>query len=422
MDETTTMCSDCAQNRHLKNLIARDGVPLYCSICRQRQSKVFDLEQLADTLSAAIQGNFVPVGRDGDAPGDSLGTIVEGMLTQEVPYLNVLIETIIVRYDCGTRDHEEGFLDAGGAYRTVQHRVSAERLEKRWRELECELKHKRRFFSESVKAFFDDLFAELVAYSTWDVNELGIDPVVRTLASGMHVFRARAIESERAGVTASAPLSEVGPPPRDKARSMRMSPEGVVALYAAMESQTAIAELRPAIGGTVAVVELALTKPLHVLDFERLERVLDAGWSELLHPRPQVARETWLFLRKLHRLIASPVMPGHEDDYLMTQSMAEYLARVHPLKLDGILFKSVQHQDGTNLVVFPDRDAPDGEDRFPIDYVRGSLSFHRVNRVAYAVEKLALEHDGDGDLWLHSEAQLQEREEAWRDGGSEEDA
>lgn len=47
------------------------------------------------------------------------------------------------------------------------------------------------------------------------------------------------------------------------------------------------------------------------------------------------------FLRKLHNLISQPVVPGHEADYLITQTMAEYLAHVHQPHFDGIMFKSV---------------------------------------------------------------------------------
>ncbi|GJJ03445.1 hypothetical protein RugamoR64_39830 [Duganella rhizosphaerae] len=192
-----------------------------------------------------------------------------------------------------------------------------------------------------------------------------------------------------------------------------MSPDGVVALYAAMEFRTAIAELRPAIGGTIAVIELALARPLQVLDFERLERAFDAGWSELLHSDPQAASETRQFLHRLHRLIAAPVVPDHEEDYLITQSMAEYLSHVHPQKLDGILFKSVQDPGSTNLVVFPERDGSAQDDTFPVDYVHGSLAFHRVRQVAYTVERLVEEPDGDGQVWLHTKEQLNDRVEKW---------
>lgn len=416
MDDTPSICSDCARNRHLRILIARNGSPMFCRLCQRTQPEVFTLDQLADTLSKAIRDNFGrPHQWNGILRGDSLETIVAEMLTQNVDYLNYLVETIVDREDYDQRDGDKAFFDADDVYQPVRHRVSAESLDRRWREIVVDLKHKRRFFSASVQAFFAELFADLDTYKTWNVDQRSHDDVVHTLPPGMLIYRARAIDPGDARAAFADPFKEVGPPPRHRARSMRMSPEGVVALYAAMHKETAIAELRPAIGGTVAVVELRLTKPLRVLNFERLERALDAEWSELLHPDPQAARETRKFLRKLHRLIAAPVVPGHEDEYLITQSMAEYLAYEHPLQLDGILFKSVQDADGTNLVMFPDKESADGVDRFAVNYAPHSLSFHRVQQVAYTAEALRFERDGLGDYSLYTEASLREREVAWHE-------
>ncbi|MQA40668.1 RES domain-containing protein [Rugamonas aquatica] len=421
MDETPSMCSDCAKNRHLRNLIARDGTELLCSLCRQQRPKVFDLDRLADILSDVIQENFAPVGWEPGGRGDSLETIVGELLIQDVEFLDILVETLVERDDHDLRDGGEAFFDGGGEYCAVRHRVKVDLLFDHWHSITAELKHKRRFFSASAHALFDGLFSDIETYSTWNVNLRTREPVIRTLAPGMLVYRARAIEPGQAGEILAAPYREVGPPPRAKARSMRMSPEGVVALYVAMKPTTAIAELRPAIGGTVAVVELALARPLQVLDFERLERAFDAGWSELLHPDPQSARETRQFLCTLHRLIAAPVVPGHEDDYLITQSMAEYLSHVHPLKLDGILFKSVQDQGGTNLVVFPGWDGSADEDLFPVDYVDGSVAFHRVHRVAYAADRLTVHQDWDDEVCLLTKDQMEDLKEDSREQEREND-
>ncbi|WP_373463006.1 RES family NAD+ phosphorylase [Acinetobacter colistiniresistens] len=46
-------------------------------------------------------------------------------------------------------------------------------------------------------------------------------------------------------------------------------------------------------------------------------------------------------------------MNGHEDEYLITQVLAEYLAYMHPENFDGISFKSTQSENGSNIVLFP---------------------------------------------------------------------
>lgn len=59
-----------------------------------------------------------------------------------------------------------------------------------------------------------------------------------------------------------------------------------------------------------------------------------------------------MFLRRLHDLISLPVVPGHEDEYLITQTLTEYLAHVHLPAFDGVIFRSVQRQGGANMVLF----------------------------------------------------------------------
>ena len=112
--------------------------------------------------------------------------------------------------------------------------------------------------------------------------------------------------------------------------------------------------MRPALGGDTALVELQTTKPLRMLDFTRLQKSHGEGLS-YFQPNFTEEVERRAFLRRLHTLISQPVVPGREADYLITQTMAEYLAHVHQEPFDGILFKSVQRAGGINVVLFPER-------------------------------------------------------------------
>ena len=58
-------------------------------------------------------------------------------------------------------------------------------------------------------------------------------------------------------------------------------------------------------------------------------------------------------METLGKHISAPVLPHNEAlDYLPTQMIAEYLAEKHESKLDGIIFESVQHEGGKNVVLF----------------------------------------------------------------------
>jgi hypothetical protein len=86
------------------------------------------------------------------------------------------------------------------------------------------------------------------------------------------------------------------------------------------------------------------------------------------------------------------VVPSREADYVITQTMAEYLAYVHQPSFDGILFKSVQRAEGTNVVLFAERHEgeqndgqgkPRGERAFPITYVDKSLQLFSTEEIKY---------------------------------------
>lgn len=199
------------------------------------------------------------------------------------------------------------------------------------------------------------------------------------------------------------PLKHVGPPPAELARTGRMNPEGIVVLYVAMDSDTARAELRPAIGNDVAVIRLHTLRPLKVLDMGRLETVTAAGSLSHFQPDYEDQLMRHAFLRRLHRLISQPVVPGNESDYLITQAMAEYLAYVHTEHFDGIKFSSAQKVGGTNIVLFKQHRPFPGSNAegFSVDYVPDSIEFSRAVAVNYSHEPLTYFEREDGELVIH---------------------
>jgi hypothetical protein len=163
---------------------------------------------------------------------------------------------------------------------------------------------------------------------------IGSDDVPKTL------FRARRADSaDQARVFLSNPEKELTAPPPSIAKSGRMNPAGISVFYAAMSEEVAIAEVRPTVGGIVAVASFTANRPLRVLDLTQLHDIGFAGsvFSPSYSDRVAGAK----FLRGFHRLIAQPVQPQDEPlEYLPTQAVAEYVR--HVLGFDGILYASTQ--------------------------------------------------------------------------------
>jgi hypothetical protein len=91
--------------------------------------------------------------------------------------------------------------------------------------------------------------------------------------------------------------------------------------------------------------------------------------------------------------------------------LSEYLAHVHDEPFDSILFKSVQREGGTNVVLFPERgrDASAGGSTFPLTYVHKSFKLFSTKKIQYAHEErylfeykgqVTLAHEDDDGLWL----------------------
>lgn len=399
------ICSTCIPNKNLSKVVDTEGSEGHCSNCKRRKSRVFEIERLAALIAPVIKQHFwASDGRppreeqDDEAPtAFDLGEIVMGMMNFDIDFRDDLVDAIVEGEDCDIRNGEIPFFEHGGAYAQIPEEEPVDYFTPRWNYIVEELKYNRRFFSESVREFFDGIFSGVDDIMAVETSPINIRKVVRNEPEGFTVYRGRIIDSSEIAKVQSNPFKEVGPTPKEKAKAGRMSAEGVVALYCATEKETAIAELRPAIGQTSAVIALRFSRELRLLDFKRLESALDDGWSSYFDPKYKEKSDARDFLRKLHYLISQPVMPGKEADYLITQTMAEYLAHVYESGFDGIVFGSSQLKKGTNIVLFARHDPLLDSREFPVDYVPGTLSFHRTEKVSYTHREIA--RDVQGSLW-----------------------
>lgn len=107
-------------------------------------------------------------------------------------------------------------------------------------------------------------------------------------------------------------------------------------------------------------------------------------------------------MRKLHRLISQPIIPGHETDYSITQTMAEYLAHVHNPPFDGILFSSAQRKAGINIVIFSDTLilSDEIERAFRLKYVEGSVRLFSTSVIKYEHRQTDVITTDKGKLWI----------------------
>ena len=112
--------------------------------------------------------------------------------------------------------------------------------------------------------------------------------MVRSIAHGERLYRARHAQNQKQveGIIGN-PAGQFGLTPRHLASSQRMTPNGISALYCALERETCLSEIRSITGDHVVSAALTPIGELKLLDLTVLGRVvspaltlLDKGFRE----------------------------------------------------------------------------------------------------------------------------------------------
>ncbi|WP_155623910.1 RES family NAD+ phosphorylase [Burkholderia territorii] len=388
------ICYACFEDTYLREMVHREGALNECRVCEEEREGI-SVARLGEILAPIMRENLqlgqsVPEIDDNDRIyyrqlGDSIAGWVQEFLGQYFEFEDEIVDAVVETDDYDPRDGGEPFWDDMQSYERVQH-LPIEYHE-RWQETLVDVKHRRRFFSEKARQFFTELFEGV---ENMYVPGRRRAPVVRRLAANRRLFRARVVTSTALlKEMLNAPLRHVGPPPPAAARAGRMNAEGVSVFYGSLERDTCLSEMRPAIGNDIVLIEVATNRKLRILDFARLENARSSQNLSFFQPDFSKQRARRQFLRILHEQIAQPVTPGHESDYLITQTMAEFLSHLAKPPFDGIMFQSTQRRGGTNIVLFPNAMVDDfGEPQtLPVSLTDGEVSVYKTQSVSYTHER-----------------------------------
>ncbi|KYQ84058.1 hypothetical protein AWW72_10815 [Acinetobacter sp. NRRL B-65365] len=415
----SSICADCIEHHDewLYEYINIKQKKYQCSLCEEKSKLGIDAQDLAKLLRDCLEKNYESVNGENSydifseqevfiQPGENLECIINRIMGFDLPFSKEISE-ILCKEDSeiDTRDGSTPFFEEYSYY--IKRDIDCNELDYRWELLKTELKSERRFFSESARLLFNDLFSDLddlLATNYIDdaprFQNLRVEKVITELDCNSLIYRARRADSlDGCEKFISDSIRELSPPPTEFALQGRMNPKGVSIFYGAFEVETCIAEVRSSIGSSIAMGEFKPSKTLKILNFINLERSYQL--LSYLHPNYRELASRQMFLHKLHKQISTPILPGHEDEYLITQVLAEYLAYVSTYSFDGIIFGSTQCKGGTNIVIFPKKerensvpvDFYDEKDhvknnkyltRFGLTFVDGSVKIYNIDAVQYS--------------------------------------
>lgn len=350
------ICVDCVTPAPLKKLFDTHGTAGDCKYCGRHghsmeSKRLFDYvyERIAenvaskDDLSHYELGMLYHCGSDFITVSDIDIVLMEWFELGNEPYFADLCDSVPPEFRMDGAGDEAHFYGDDG---TLEQNI----YEERWKKFVEDVHYKHRYFNAGADQFLDSVFSVLVT----DGNQLKPE-VVRTIAHGELLYRARHAQNQKqAEEIISNPAGQFGPTPKHLASSQRMTPNGISALYCALERETCLSEIRSITGDYVVSTALTPIGELKLLDLTVLDRLeppaltlLDEGFRESLHRK--------VFLGSLVKKMSRPKARNDELSYLSTQVVFEYLRLCFGKYVDGLVFPSVQTGEaGTNVVLFPE--------------------------------------------------------------------
>ena len=367
-DGNRKICYLCVGEPYLSGLIEREGAVAACSYCDDDEESTIPIEDLAGHIDGAFERHYYrtspdpdmyesmllrdkELDYDWDRHGEPvLYAIEEAASIDEQAAQDVLdiLEEQNADFESAKMGEECEF-DADSRYEVKA--VADHQFAFEFRAIERSLKSESRFFNQGAEEFLNRLFADLEGRVTRDGQ-----PVIVTAGPEAKVrgfFRARVFhDGEELDQALLRPDLHLGPPPSRIARAGRMNAHGISVFYGASDPGVALAEVRPPVGSRALLGRFELLCPVRLLDVEALRSVYVDG--SIFDPAYVEQLALAKFLGRLGNRITMPVMPDDEPtEYLITQMIADFLARRPKPGLDGILFRSVQRPgEHQNVVLF----------------------------------------------------------------------
>lgn len=350
------ICIDCVTPLPLKKLFASYSQMGVCRYC-QRQGNVIESQQLReyifervaenvaskDDLTPYELGMLYHCGADFVAIDEIDLVLMEWFELGDEPYFDDLLASVPREFRVDNAGNPVHYYSDDG---TLEQNI----YESLWDRFVDDIQYMYRFFNTDAHQFLDSMFSLL------STNDQTLKPeVIRTITHGETLYRARyARDQKETKDIIDNPVAQFGPTPKHLASSQRMTPNGISALYCALERETCLSEIRSITGDYVVSVALTPVSELKLLDLTVLSRVqppaltlLDEGYREALHRQ--------VFLGSLVRKLSRPKARNDELSYLSTQVVFEYLRRRFGQQVVGLVFPSVQTgETGTNVVLFPE--------------------------------------------------------------------
>lgn len=342
------ICAECNQKAYYFNTKNRQlDSGMQCLICSEIRPDGILVEDFESTLRRHLRDHYT-LGDSRSTDTISLKDVLKRFTYDNEDFLELLAAFLCQPHD--------PFFRKGGWYRNIvdEDFITRNRADalREWEGIANELKNVRRFNHAEACGYYAALIGSCFHQSEEEQGRINL--ALTFLQKGEVLYRGRiAWSNEQKMAFLSDPVKELSAPPNHLAANSRMSPPGISFLYTAGDYKTAIAELHPFVGDTVAIGQFVTTRELRFFDFTRLEKMVYADARILDNPTKHKTFRNRYLMSSLHHLIAKPLR-ANDTSYIETQVFAEVISSYTGEKYDGILFGSSQRPGGFNYVIFGD--------------------------------------------------------------------
>ncbi len=356
------ICQECVGEPFLKSQIDTKAQINTCSYCSQN-AKCIIISDLSQKVKSAFKRHYKNNSRiwnwlDGNNKDGK--SVLEAIRDSALVPIEAAkdIQTILIFYKKQGAvirffSFFSSFLDFDFSQESkcVPQTFNDNEWRKKWKSFESTLKTEARYFNSEGARLLSSIFDDLNTLSTAENSSLIVHagPQQKT----KELFRARVFQSnEKISEALKSIDINLAPPPSSLASGGRMNAKGISVFYGASEPEVALAEVRPPVGSQVLIGRFELIKDIKLLDLTAFSKISTKG--SIFDEKYASYIQKAMFLKYLGQRIAQPVMPDDEGiEYLVTQAIADFLSSESKLKVDGVIFPSVQvGRDAKNFVLF----------------------------------------------------------------------
>lgn len=181
-----------------------------------------------------------------------------------------------------------------------------------------------------------------------EIERLGL---IKQLPPGSKFYRGR-MHDKKTEIELAKDLSS---PPHEKAKSNRMSAEGISIFYGAGNEETAITEIYDS---RYPLATTAIFQNLYDIQVIDLTQISNIPYPSLYDEERRDYRESLAFLRELNDNLTRPIESMESIEYIPAQIVVEYfrfLYTYHGKSIDGIVYRSSKVKDGVCYALFFDQ-------------------------------------------------------------------